>query len=259
MGPTDGREVAVAREARLELTVRDGQMPEGVPVHVKLDTGMGRWGLAELPELSGEVVGLVTHLATADTDLEFARAQVAALRGGDEAVRAPDPARREQRRGAAAARSSLRRRPLRDRALRALAVRHRSGRGRSGACARLAIAAGAGRSDSTGREHGLRPSLRRRARDVDRHRPVGYADGFRRDMTGTEVLVEGERRPVVGTISMDALAVELPSACRGDARDADRRRGARRGARCRRGDNQLRDRLGIDSGPSRAKRTVVDA
>ena len=40
--------------------------------------------------------------------------------------------------------------------------------------------------------------------------PVGYADGFRRDMSGTEVSVEGARRRVVGTISMDALAVELP-------------------------------------------------
>jgi alanine racemase len=39
--------------------------------------------------------------------------------------------------------------------------------------------------------------------------PVGYADGFRRDLTGTEILVDGERRNVVGTISMDALAVEL--------------------------------------------------
>jgi alanine racemase len=39
--------------------------------------------------------------------------------------------------------------------------------------------------------------------------PVGYADGFRRDMTGTEVLVDGVRRRVVGTISMDALAVVL--------------------------------------------------
>ena len=39
--------------------------------------------------------------------------------------------------------------------------------------------------------------------------PVGYADGFRRDMTGTDVLVQGERRRVVGTISMDALAVVL--------------------------------------------------
>jgi alanine racemase len=39
--------------------------------------------------------------------------------------------------------------------------------------------------------------------------PVGYADGFRRDLTGTEVRVAGELRRVVGTISMDALAVEL--------------------------------------------------
>src|SRR6185312_1002332 len=39
--------------------------------------------------------------------------------------------------------------------------------------------------------------------------PVGYADGFRRDLTGTRVRVGGELRSVVGTISMDALAVEL--------------------------------------------------
>ena len=39
--------------------------------------------------------------------------------------------------------------------------------------------------------------------------PVGYADGFRRDMTGTAVLVAGERRRVVGTVSMDAIAVDL--------------------------------------------------
>ena len=29
--------------------------------------------------------------------------------------------------------------------------------------------------------------------------PVGYADGFRRGLTGTEVLVDGARRRVVGT------------------------------------------------------------
>jgi alanine racemase len=39
--------------------------------------------------------------------------------------------------------------------------------------------------------------------------PVGYADGFRRDLGGTEILVAGERRRVVGTVSMDAFAVEL--------------------------------------------------
>jgi alanine racemase len=39
--------------------------------------------------------------------------------------------------------------------------------------------------------------------------PVGYADGFRRDLTGTHVRVGGELRPVVGAVSMDAFAVEL--------------------------------------------------
>jgi alanine racemase len=39
--------------------------------------------------------------------------------------------------------------------------------------------------------------------------PVGYADGFRRDLAGTEVLVDAERRRVIGTVSMDAVAVEL--------------------------------------------------
>ena len=39
--------------------------------------------------------------------------------------------------------------------------------------------------------------------------PVGYADGFQRNLTGTEVRVGGEPRPVVGTVSMDSLAVQL--------------------------------------------------
>src|SRR5207237_1370919 len=36
--------------------------------------------------------------------------------------------------------------------------------------------------------------------------PVGYADGFRRDLTGTEVRVAGEPRRAVGTVSLDAFA-----------------------------------------------------
>jgi alanine racemase len=39
--------------------------------------------------------------------------------------------------------------------------------------------------------------------------PVGYADGFRRGLTGTQVRVGSDLRPVVGTVSMDAFAVEL--------------------------------------------------
>jgi alanine racemase len=39
--------------------------------------------------------------------------------------------------------------------------------------------------------------------------PVGYADGFRRGMTGGAVLVGGARRRVLGSVSMDSFAVEL--------------------------------------------------
>ncbi|MDA3005859.1 MAG: alanine racemase, partial [Actinomycetota bacterium] len=40
--------------------------------------------------------------------------------------------------------------------------------------------------------------------------PVGYADGFARDLSNVaQVLVGGRRVPVVGTVSMDLLAVDL--------------------------------------------------
>src|SRR5881296_3275318 len=70
MGPAgSNREVAQARDAGLELAIWDDEIPDGVRVHLKLDTGMGRWGLSELPKPPAEVVGLMTHLATAYSDL----------------------------------------------------------------------------------------------------------------------------------------------------------------------------------------------
>jgi alanine racemase len=40
--------------------------------------------------------------------------------------------------------------------------------------------------------------------------PVGYADGYPRRLTGTaEALVRGQRCPVVGTISMDMILVDV--------------------------------------------------
>ena len=61
-------------------------VPEGIPVHVKLDTGMGRWGVSELATPPRNVVGLMTHLATADSDPDFARAPARAVSRGDRAA-----------------------------------------------------------------------------------------------------------------------------------------------------------------------------
>jgi alanine racemase len=210
MGPSLDTDVEAARAARLELAVAGGAIPEGVQVHLKLDTGMGRWGLAELPEVSAGVVGLMTHLATADSDSDFAREQ---LRRFEEETRSYSQLVRHAANSAAALR-------LPESRLDA---------------ARCGIALyGLSPFGGDPRDDGLEPVLRwsshlaqvkqlgpgestgygRRFVAADSTHigivPVGYADGFRRDMTGTEVSIQGERRRVVGTISMDALAVELP-------------------------------------------------
>src|SRR4051795_5221970 len=81
LGPASNREIAHAREARLELVVFDDQsLPEGIPLHLKLDTGMGRYGLAGLPAPPMQVVGFMSHLATADSDPEFAEGQIERFR-----------------------------------------------------------------------------------------------------------------------------------------------------------------------------------
>ena len=73
LGPSTDRDVAQARDANLDLAVFDEPIPEGVRVHLKLDTGMGRWGLSELPAPPVNVVGLMSHLAMADSSPVRAR------------------------------------------------------------------------------------------------------------------------------------------------------------------------------------------
>jgi alanine racemase len=208
MGPTE--QVAEAREARLELTVpREGEIPLDVPVHLKLDTGMGRWGLAELPEPPANVVGLMSHFATADADPDFAAQQIARFRAATEPY------------------AHL----TRHLANSAAALRIPEARFDAARCGIALYGISPFGTDPA--EDGLRPALAWRShlaqvrllqpgestgygrRFVAEQPtwiglvPVGYADGFRRDMTGTEVVVEGEPRRAVGTVSMDAFAVEL--------------------------------------------------
>jgi alanine racemase len=205
-GLTD--EIARAREARLELCVGD-HVPEGVPVHVKLDTGMGRWGVSELRAPQRNVVGLMTHLATADSDPEFARRQI-------ERFRAATDQYSHLTRHVANSAAALRLPEARFDAARCGIALH-----------------GLSPFGTDPAEDGLEPVLSWRSeialirrlhpgestgygrKFVAEHEtwiglvPVGYGDGFRRDLTGTHVLVGGERRRVVGVVSMDAFAVEL--------------------------------------------------
>ncbi|HEX4323851.1 MAG TPA: alanine racemase [Gaiellaceae bacterium] len=202
-------EVAEARDAKLELVVSGGEIPPDIPVHLKLDTGMGRWGLAELPEPPANVVGLMSHLATADSDEAFAQEQIERFREATEPY------------------SHL----TRHLANSAAALRLPEARFDAARCG-IGLY-GISPFDTDPAEDGLRPALSWRSRLAQvrllqpgestgyRRRfvaeqptwigivPVGYADGFRRDMTGTEMLVDGEPRRAVGTVSMDAVAVEL--------------------------------------------------
>jgi alanine racemase len=207
MGATG--DLAAAREARLELAVGAGRIPEGLPVHLKLDTGMGRWGFSELPAPTRDVVGLMTHFASADCDADFTRTQIERFRAVTDAMPALE-------RHAANSAGALRFAEARFDAV------------------RVGIALyGLSPFGGDPADDGLEPVLSWRSHLAQVKRldpggstgygrrfvaerptwigivPVGYADGFRRDLTGTEVRVGGDARRVVGTVSMDAFAVEL--------------------------------------------------
>ena len=210
MGPTSSsREIAEARDARLELVVWDEELPEGVRVHMKLDTGMGRWGLSELPALGPEVVGLMTHLAAADSDPAFAEQQVERFRAATEPYA-------ELMRHAANSAAALRLPSARfDAARCGVALYGLSPFGEDPAADGLEPAlswrsylAQVKRLE-TGESTGYRRAFIAEQPTWIGIVPVGYADGFRRDLTGTEVRVSGEARRVVGVVSMDAFAVEL--------------------------------------------------
>jgi len=212
LGPSVPAEWPAAREARLELCASAGEAPEGIPVHLKLDTGMGRWGLSELATPGSGVVGLMSHFASADTDPAFTEVQLARF------LEVTAPYTHLQRHIANSAGTLLYPHAHLDAVRCGIAVYGLSPFGTDAADDGLrpalrweswvALVKTLGPAESTGYGRRFVASRPTRIGIV----PVGYADGFRRDLSGTEVVVAGARAPVVGTVSMDAMAVVLPDA-----------------------------------------------
>jgi alanine racemase len=261
LGPAgSNREVAQARDAGLELVIAQGEIPEGVPVHLKLDSGMGRYGFSQLPAPPAEVVGLMTHLATADSDQDFAQQQLAQFRAATEQY------------------SHLTRHAANSAATLRLPESHFDAVRCGGAIYGLSPF-----NTDPGKD-GLEPVLSwqswlaqvknlqpgegtgyGRTFVADEPTwigivPVGYGDGFSRDLTGTEVRVAGESRPVVGTISMDSFAVRLDRELPVGTPVVLLGHGVLAEAHARvAGTINYELVCRIESGPLRARRTVMDA
>jgi alanine racemase len=213
MSPSGRGEGRLAREAGLEVCASTPHLPKGVPVHLKVDTGMGRWGMSVDEALAAPrpgVVGLMSHLATADErEQAFVREQIGRFR--ELVSRFPDVPAHMANSAATLALPEARFDAVR--------------------CG-IALYGLSPFGDDPAR-HGLEPVLSWRSyvalaktlvagestgygRRFVANRPtrigivpVGYADGFRRGLSGAQVLVGDARRPVVGAVSMDSLAVEL--------------------------------------------------
>jgi alanine racemase len=215
-------DVVIWSEAGLNAVVRAG----GGRVHVKLDSGMGRLGTrdpdraSEVVELAAaaeevELVGAMTHFATADDRVDgFFERQLEVFDRWARQIKAAHPGVIVHAANSAAV--------LREPRAHFDMVR----------CG-IAIYG----MDPFGEDPeavGLEPALelvsyvaevkacapgqsagygRRFIAEADTHLgvlPIGYGDGWRRGLSGdADVLVQGSRRPLVGTVSMDNLTIDL--------------------------------------------------
>jgi alanine racemase len=221
LGPLEQGRGAEADGFEICVSTPDGHQGFRGKVHVKVDTGMGRWGLSpeaglelgrsiaagELPGL--ELAGVMSHLATADDpDASFTRAQTARFRE----LAALFPACPRHLANSAGT------------------LAHPETHFDAGRCG-IALY-GVAPDDGDATAYGLRPALRvtshvaqlrtlapgessgygRRLIATVETRvaivPVGYADGYPRALSGTaDVLIRGRRRRVAATVSMDAIGI----------------------------------------------------
>lgn len=229
MGALTRDELRAAIEADADVVAWSEEVAEAAPrVHVKLDTGMGRLGtrdreLALRLAARPNTVGVMTHFATADElDDDLFPAQLEGFREFlDELAR--DDVIVHAANSAAA---------LREPAAHFDMVR----------CGVAIYGLDPFQADPG--EHGLEPALslhswlasvrrlepgesvgygrRWRAREPTwvGTVPVGYGDGWRRALTNDcDMLIGGRRHPLVGTVSMDNVTVDLGSELRAEVGD----------------------------------------
>jgi alanine racemase len=219
MGALTRDELQVAIDAEADVVAWSEEVAEAAPrVHVKLDTGMGRLGtrdrdLALRLAARPNTVGLMTHFATADElDDDLFPAQLDAFREFLADVARDDVLVHAANSAAA----------LREPAAHFDMVR----------CGVAIYGLDPFQADPG--VHGLEPALSLHSWLASVRRiepgesvgygrrwraneptwvgtvPVGYGDGWRRALTNDcDVLIGGRRQPLVGTISMDNLTVDL--------------------------------------------------
>jgi alanine racemase len=223
--------------AALELAAAGLRLPEGsVPVHLKVDTGMGRYGCApdellplalavsRFPHL--RIEGLMTHFADADSpDLSFARRQLELFNRLRRQVEQSGVRFDVVHAANSAATLAFPESHLDMVRIGIMLSGHLPSPRLAGRIAlrrALTVRARLARIFRVEPGHGVgygriwvarRPSLIGLV-------PVGYADGYRRALSNTGyVLVGGRRCPVVGRVSMDQMTVDLtdlPEVTEGD-------------------------------------------
>jgi alanine racemase len=215
---------AVAADAEVVAWREDfvRRLPAGARVHVKLDSGMGRLGTKDVEEaravalVAGDsLAGVMTHFATADElDDEHFPAQLQAFEAFVEEMRAAHPDATVHAANSAAA--------FRDPAAHFDMVRcgiavygldpfgeGPQSRGLEAALTLESYVAAVKRFEP-GESAGYGRSWAATEPTWVGVLPIGYGDGWRRALSNNcDVLVDGRRRPVVGTISMDNLTVDL--------------------------------------------------
>ena len=198
------------------------RLPPGARVHVKLDTGMGRLGTTDVDEARAvaraagdSLAGVMTHFATADeTGDQHFPTQLSRFTEFTEAMRAEHPGVTVHAANSAAA--------FRDPAAHfdmarcGIAVygldpfgEDPFARGLEPALVLESYVAAVKRFEP-GQSAGYGRSWAAAEPTWVGVLPIGYGDGWRRALSNNaEILVGGERRPLVGTVSMDNVTVDL--------------------------------------------------